>query len=219
MTIQEILALIGQNKDNPELITGLVALNLIATKEIPKEVEAKYTDEGVMEYISKTQALSDKLYNDNAKKFLSKKLEKEIKDIKDTDLGLELITKESLTEQTGKYQGKIKEYEISKALGDKADLLKPHLDMNKITIGDDFTVKGVDEQVTALKTKFPMLFEVKEDKKEDKPGGTGKVGGGSLTLQEQLKVAKEKALSSGGTMQDRAEYQKLKSQLENGGNE
>lgn len=219
MTIQGILALIGQNKDNPELITGLVALNLIATKEIPKEVEAKYTDEGVMEYISKTQALSDKLYNDNAKKFLSKKLGKEIKDIKDTDLGLELITKESLTEQTGKYQGKIKEYEILKALGDKADLLKPHLDMNKITIDDNFEVKGVNEQVTALKTKFPTIFEVKEGSKEDKPGGTGQVGGGSLTLQEQLKVAKEKALSSGGTMQDRAEYQKLKSQIENGGNE
>ena len=43
MTIQEILALIGQNKDNPELITGLVALNLVATKETIKEVEAKYT--------------------------------------------------------------------------------------------------------------------------------------------------------------------------------
>ena len=214
MTIQEILALIGQNKDNPELITGLVALNLIATKE----VEAKYTDEGVMEYISKTQALSDKLYNDNAKKFLSKKLGKEIKDIKDTDLGLELITKESLTEQTGKYQGKIKEYEILKALGDKAELLKPHLDMNKITIDDNFEVKGVNEQVTALKTKFPTIFEVKEENKEEKPGGTGKVGGGSLTLQEQVKEAEKKALET-GSLKDRGIYQDLKLKLQNGGNE
>lgn len=218
MTIQEILALIGQNKDNPELITGLVALNLIATKEIPKEVEAKYTDEGVMEYISKTQALSDKLYNDNAKKFLSKKLGKEIKDIKDTDLGLELITKESLTEQTGKYQGKIKEYEILKALGDKVDLLKPHLDMNKITIDDNFEVKGVNEQVTALKTKFPAIFEVKEENKEEKPVGTGKVGGGSLTLQEQVKEAEKKALET-GSLKDRGIYQDLKLKLQNGGNE
>ncbi|MDY4004515.1 MAG: hypothetical protein SOY68_01225, partial [Fusobacterium varium] len=127
MTIQEILALIGQNKDNQELITGLVALNLVATKETIKEVEAKYTDDGVMEYLSKTQSLSDKIFNENVKKFLSKKLGKDIKEIKDEDLGLELIPKSSLTEQTGKYQGKIKEYEISKALGDKADLLKPHL--------------------------------------------------------------------------------------------
>ena len=218
MTIQEILALIGQNKDNQELITGLVALNLVATKEIPKEVEAKYTDDGVMEYISKTQPLSDKIYNDNAKKFLSKKLGKDIKDIKDVDLSLELITKESLTEQTGKYQGKIKEYEISKALGDKADLLKPHLDMNKITIDDNFEVKGVAEQVTALKTKFPTIFEVKEENKEEKPGGTGKVGGGSLTLQEKLKEAEKKALETGSAV-DRTEYQKIKLQLENGGNE
>ena len=218
MTIQEILALIGQNKDNPELITGLVALNLVATKETIKEVEAKYTDDGVMDYLSKTQSLSDKIFNENVKKFLSKKLGKDIKEIKDEDLGLELIAKSSLTEQAGKYQGKIKEYEISKALGDKADLLKPHLDMNKITIGDDFTVKGVDEQVTALKTKFPMLFEVKEDKKEDKPGGTGQKGGGILTLQEQLKAAEKKALET-GSAKDRAAYQDLKMKIENGGDE
>lgn len=218
MTIQEMLALIGQNKDNQELITGLVALNLVSTKEVIKEVEAKYTDDGVMEYISKTQPLSDKLYNDNAKKFLSKKLGKDIKDIKDVDLSLDLITKESLTEQTGKYQGKIKEYEISKALGDKADLLKPHLDMNKITIDDNFEVKGVAEQVTALKTKFPTIFEVKEENKEEKPGGTGKVGGGSLTLQEELKEAERKALETGSAV-DRAKYSEIKMKIQNGGNE
>lgn len=216
MTIQELLALIGQHKDNPELVTGITALNLIATKETVKEVETKYTDQGVMDYISKSQPLSDKIYNENAKKFLSKKLGKDMKNIKDEDMGLDLITKDSLTEQAGKYQGKIKEYEILKALGDKAELLKPHLNMNKITLGEDFSVKGIDEQVTALKIKFPSLFEIKQA--EEKPGGTGQVGGGTLTLTEQLATAKTRAMET-GSMADRAKYQELKSQIENGGNE
>ena len=216
MTIQELLALIGQHKNNPELVTGIAALNLVAAKETVKEVEAKYTDEGVMEYISKSQPLSDKFYNENAKKFLSKKLGKDIKEIKDEDMGMELIPKTTLAEQQGVYQGKIKEYEILKALGDKAELLKPHLDMNKITLGEDFSVKGIDEQVTALKVKFPSLFEVKQA--EEKPGGTGQIGGGTLTLTEQLATAKAKAMET-GSMADRAKYQELKSQIENGGNE
>ncbi|WP_373077266.1 hypothetical protein [Fusobacterium varium] len=217
MTILELLAAIGQNKDNQELLTGLAALNLVATKEITKEVEAKYTDNGVMEYLAKSQPLTDKIYNENTKKFLAKKLGKDVKDIKDEDMGLELITKDSLTEQTGKYEGRIKEYEISRALGDKADLLKPHLDMNKIIIGEDFTVKGLDEQVIGLKTKFAPLFEVKEGE-EKKPGGTGQKGAGALTLQEQLKEAERKAMET-GSMADRANYQALKTQVENGGKE
>ena len=218
MTILELLAAIGQYKDNQELLTGLAALNLVATKETTKEVEAKYTDNGVMEYLAKSQPLTDKIYNENTKKFLAKKLGKDIKDIKDEDMGSELLPKGILEEQSGKYQGKIKEYEISKALGDKADLLKPHLDMNKITIDDNFEVKGVNEQVTALKTKFPTIFEVKEENKEEKPGGTGKVGGGSLTLQEQVKEAEKKALET-GSLKDRGIYQDLKLKLQNGGNE
>lgn len=217
MTITELLAAIGQNKDNQELLTGLAALNLVATKETIKEVEAKYTDNGVMEYLAKSQPLTDKIYNENTKKFLAKKLGKDVKDIKDEDMGLELITKDSLAEQIGKYEGRIKEYEISKALRDKADLLKPHLDMNKITIGEDFTVKGLDEQVTGLKTKFAPLFEVEEGE-DKKPGGTGQKGAGTLTLQEQLKEAKRKAMET-GSMADRANYQALKTQVENGGKE
>lgn len=218
MTISELLAAIGQYKDNQELLTGLAALNLVATKETTKEVEAKYTDNGVMEYLAKSQPLTDKIYNENTKKFLAKKLGKDVKDIKDEDMGLELIPKSSLTEQSGKYQKRIKEYEIFKALGDKADLLNPHLDMDKITIMDDFTVKGLDEQVTGLKTKFASLFEVKEGEVGKKPGGTGQKSAGTLTLQEQLKEAEKKAMET-GSVADRAKYQDLKAQVENGGDE
>lgn len=155
MEIKELLRLIGENKDNQELLTGLVALNLVKVEE----KQAEYTDEGVLNYISKSQKISDKLYNDNAKKFLSKKLGKDLKDVKDEDLGMELISKNSLTEQTEKYGAKLKDYEIARALGDKAELLKPHIDLSKITIDDDFNIKGLDEQVAGLKTKFASLFE------------------------------------------------------------
>lgn len=168
MEIKELLKLIGENKENQELITGLVALNLVKVEE----KQAEYTDEGVLNYISKSQKISDKLYNDNAKKFLSKKLGKDLKDVKDEDLGMELISKNSLTEQAEKYGAKLKDYEIAKALGDKAELLKPHIDLSKVTIDDNFNIKGLDEQVTGLKTKFASLFETK-DPTLPAPGGTG----------------------------------------------
>lgn len=172
MEIKELLKLIGENKDNQELLTGLVALNLVKVEE----KRAEYTDEGVLNYISKSQKISDKFYNDNAKKFLSKKLGKDLKDVKDEDLGMELISKNSLTEQAEKYGAKLKDYEIAKALGDKAELLKPHIDLSKVTIDDNFNIKGLDEQVTGLKTKFASLFETKEPT-PPAPSGTGFKGG------------------------------------------
>ena len=168
MEIKELLKLIGENKDNQELLTGLVALNLVKVEE----KQAEYTDEGVLDYISKSQKISDKLYNENAKKFISKKLGKDLKDVKDEDLGMELISKNSLTEQAEKYGTKLKDYEIAKALGDRAELLKPHIDLSKITIDDDFNIKGLDEQVTGLKTKFASLFETKVPT-PPAPSGTG----------------------------------------------
>lgn len=209
MDIKELLKLIGENKDNQELITGLAALNLVKVEE----KQAEYTDEGVLNYISKSQNISDKLYNDNAKKFLSKKLGREAKD---EDLGIELISKNSLTEQAEKYGAKLKDYEIAKALGDKAELLKPHLDLSKVTIDEKFNIKGLEEQVTGLKTKFPTLFEVKEDDPDN--SGTGLKGKGPLTLEQQIKEAKEKAEKT-GSLVDRANYQALKFKAENGGNE
>lgn len=211
MDIKELLKLIGENKDNQELITGLVALGLVKVEE----KKAEYTDEGVIDYISKSQKISDKLYNENAKKFLSKKLGKDLKDVKDEDLGIDLILKTTLTEQSNKYQDKIKDYEIFKALGDKAELLKPHIDLSKVTIDDKFNVQGLEEQVTGLKTKFPTLFE-KTNVLDDK--GTGLKGKGPLTLEQQIKEAKEKAEKTGSIV-DRANYQALKFKAENGGNE
>lgn len=213
MDIKELLKLIGENKDNQELLTGLVALNLVKVEE----KQAEYTDDGVLNYISKSQKISDKLYNENAKKFLSKKLGKDLKDVKDEDLGIELISKNSLTEQAEKYRTKLKDYEIVKALGDRAELLKPHIDLSKITIDDDFNIKGLDEQVTGLKTKFASLFETKAPTLPA-PSGTGLQGGGQLTPQEQLQKAMEQAQKTGNA-RDRAVYQELKLKLENGGNE
>lgn len=213
MEIKELLKLIGENKDNQELLTGLVALNLVKVEE----KQAEYTDEGVLDYISKSQKISDKLYNENAKKFISKKLGKDLKDVKDEDLGMELISKNSLTEQAEKYGTKLKDYEIAKALGDKAELLKPHIDLSKITIDDNFNIKGLDEQVTGLKTKFASLFETNPNPNPNQTG-TGFKGGEHLTPQEQLQKAMEQAQKT-GSAKDRAIYQELKLKLENGGNE
>lgn len=213
MTIEELLQLIEQHKENQDFITGLQKLNLVKVEQQP----AQYTDEGVLDYISKSQKITDKLYNENAKKFLSKKLGKDLKDIKDEDLGLELISKNLLNEQSEKYGTKIKDYEIAKALGDKAELLRPHIDLSKVTIDENFNVNGLSEQVAGLKTKFASLFETKNPNPQN-PSGTGFNGDKALSPKEQLQKALEQAQKT-GSAKDRATYQELKLKLENGGNE
>ena len=174
MTIEELLAEIAKNKGNKEFITALTALNIVATKE----VEAKYTDEGVKKYLIENSTLNEELAAANTRKFLAGKLGKAEKDITDEDIALELVPKSLLNEQAGKYQGKIKDYEIRKALGDKADLLTPHLDAEKIILDEDLNIKGLDEQVTGLKTKFATLFNTQEDEEGNDTGGGFKNGKG-----------------------------------------
>lgn len=174
MTIEELLAEIAKHKGNKEFITALTALNIVATKE----VEAKYTDEGVKKYLIENSTLNEELAAANTRKFLAGKLGKTEKDITDEDIALELVPKSLLNEQAGKYQGKIKDYEIRKALGDKADLLKPHLDAEKIILDEDLNIKGLEEQVTGLKTKFATLFNTQEDEEGNDTGGGFKNGKG-----------------------------------------
>lgn len=183
MTIEELLAEIAKNKGNKEFITALAALNIVTAKE----VEAKYTDEGVKKYLTENKVLNDELTTANTKKFLAGKLGKVEKDITDEDIALDLIPKSILNEQIGKYQGKIKDYEILKALGDKADLLKPHLDIEKVVLDGELNIKGLDEQVTNLKTKFSSLFEAKEDEEGDDTGGGFKNGKGGTPKNPWLK--------------------------------
>lgn len=183
MTIEELLAEIAKNKGNKEFITALTALNIVTAKE----VEAKYTDEGVKKYLTENKSLNDELTTANTKKFLAGKLGKVEKDITDEDIALDLIPKSILNEQVGKYQGKIKDYEILKSLGDKADLLRPHLDIEKVVLDGDLNIKGLDEQVTNLKTKFSSLFEAKEEEEGDDTGGGFKNGKGGTPKNPWLK--------------------------------
>ena len=54
----------------------------------------------------------------------------------------------------------------------KQSFSKPHIDLSKVTIDDNFNIKGLDEQVAGLKTKFASLFETK-DPTPPAPSGTG----------------------------------------------
>ena len=58
--------------------------------ETVKEIEKPLTAEAVTEFISKNQSLSDKLYNDNATKFLKTKLGDKVTS---DDLGKEIVLK------------------------------------------------------------------------------------------------------------------------------
>lgn len=156
MEIKELLAKIVEHKGNSELVDGLAALNLVATKVEPNEKELD--EKTILEFLNRNQPTSDKIYDSMVKKFLSKKLGKEIKD---EDLGIELVAKSEIGEISKKYQDVILEMEIKNVLGDKYDLLRPHISKDKIVIEEKdnkFTVAGVENELNAVKTKFPNLF-------------------------------------------------------------
>lgn len=123
------------------------------TIEKKVEIEKPLTDDIVNAYLSKNQSISDKLYNDNALKFLKSKLGK---DLVADDLAKEITFKNDFD--------KFKNEAIKTAVGlainsisKHGDLLLNAVDFSKIDIKDNKIV-GFDDEVNKLKTTYPDLF-------------------------------------------------------------
>lgn len=216
MTIQELLAEIAKNKDNTEFVSGLKNLNLV-----PKEVEVKekpIDEAAVMAFLDGNQPVRDKIYNSAVKKHLSTKWKGEISN---TDLGSELVAKSEIGEISKKYQDVILEMEIKAALGDKYDLLRPHISKEKIVIEEKdnkFTVTGVANELNAVKAKFPNLFTAPVvppvEQPKDQGSGTGKKEKNDISTLETTKAAaKEKP-----SIKNLIEYERLKRESAQEGN-
>ena len=125
--------------------------------ETVKEVEKPITAETVINFISKNQSLSDKIYNDNAIKFLKSKLGDKVTS---DDLGKEIVFKNSFED----YKKEAIKTAASFALGaispKYSSMLVNAVDFSKLDIKDG-KITGFDEQVANFKTTYPDLFSEK----------------------------------------------------------
>ena len=125
--------------------------------ETVKEVDKPITAEAVTNFISKNQSLSDKIYNDNAIKFLKSKLGDKVTS---DDLGKEIVFKNSFDD----YKKEAIKTAVSFGLGaispKYSSMLVNAVDFSKLDIKDG-KITGFDEQVANFKTTYPDLFNEK----------------------------------------------------------
>ncbi len=125
--------------------------------ETVKEVDKPITAEAVTNFINKNQSLSDKLYNDNAVKFLKTKLGDKVTS---DDLGKEIVFKNSFED----YKKEVIKTAVSFGIGaispKYSSILVNAVDFSKLDIKDGKII-GFDEQVANFKTTYPDLFNEK----------------------------------------------------------
>ena len=118
--------------------------------ETVKEVDKPLTAEVVTNFISKNQSLSDKLYNDNAIKFLKSKLGDKVTS---DDLGKEIVFKNSFDD----YKKEAIKTAVSFGLGaispKYSSMLVNAVDFSKLDIKDG--------KIANFKTTYPDLFNDK----------------------------------------------------------
>lgn len=215
MTILELLEEISKNKDNAEFVSGLKKLNLV-----PKEVETqeKPIDEAaVLAFLDGNMSVRDKIQNAAIKKHLSSKWKDKIEN---EDLGAELVSKTEIGEISKKYKDIIIEMEIKAVLGDKYDLLRPHISKDKIVIEEKdnkFTVTGVQNELDTIKGKFPNLFiEPATPPAEPKKNtGTGTGAKPKNETKTDIAALHKKAMET-KRMEDIAAWEEAKAKEEHG---
>lgn len=125
--------------------------------ETVKEIEKPLTAETVTEFISKNQSLSDKLYNDNATKFLKTKLGDKITS---DDLGKEIVLKSEFDNFKNETIKTAVNFGLSAISPKYSSMLVNAVDYSKLDIKDGKII-GFDEQVANFKTTYPDLFNEK----------------------------------------------------------
>ncbi|ATV64517.1 phage scaffolding protein [Fusobacterium pseudoperiodonticum] len=125
--------------------------------ETVKEIEKPLTDEVVTEYIKKNQKISDRLYNDNATKFLRTKLGDKISS---DDLAKEIVFKNSFDDFKKETIKTAVSFGLNAISPKYANMLVNTVDYSKLDVKDGEIV-GFKEQIEALKNTYPDLFNDK----------------------------------------------------------
>lgn len=173
ITVAGINEAIKDCKTPEEITAKLEGLGVVKVQE--KEVIKEHTKESVQAFMTQNKEFSDSLYNSNVKNFLAEKLGKKAEEITDEDIQSKLISENNMNIEIKKYNDKLIDGELEKQLGKNYELLKPHIKIDTIKIGEDLKITGIDEQVGVLKTNYPDLFKV--DPAGEPGGGTGSSGG------------------------------------------
>lgn len=125
--------------------------------ETVKEIEKPLTDDVVTEYIKKNQKISDRLYNDDATKFLKTKLGDKITS---DDLGKEIVLKSEFDNFKNETIKTAVNFGLSAISPKYSSMLVNAVDYSKLDIKDGKII-GFDEQVANFKTTYPDLFNEK----------------------------------------------------------
>ena len=125
--------------------------------ETVKEIEKPLTAEAVTEFISKNQSLSDKLYNDNATKFLKTKLGDKVTS---DDLGKEIVLKSEFDNFKNETIKTAVNFGLSAISPKYANMLVNAVDYSKLDVKDGEIV-GFKEQIETFKNTYPDLFNDK----------------------------------------------------------
>nr|DAS31673.1 MAG TPA: minor structural protein [Caudoviricetes sp.] len=125
--------------------------------ETVKEIEKPLTDEVVTEYIKRNQKISDRLYNDNATKFLKTKLGDKVTS---DDLGKEIVLKSEFDNFKNETIKTAVNFGLSAISPKYANMLVNAVDYSKLDVKDGEIV-GFKEQIEAFKNTYPDLFNEK----------------------------------------------------------
>nr|DAT65356.1 MAG TPA: minor structural protein [Caudoviricetes sp.] len=125
--------------------------------ETVKEIEKPLTDEVVTEYIKRNQKISDRLYNDNATKFLKTKLGDKVTS---DDLGKEIVLKSEFDNFKNETIKTAVNFGLSAISPKYANMLVNAVDYSKLDVKDGEIV-GFKEQIEAFKNTYPDLFNDK----------------------------------------------------------
>ena len=125
--------------------------------ETIKEVDKPITAEAVTNFISKNQSLSDKLYNDNATKFLKTKLGDKITS---DDLGKEIVLKSEFDNFKNETIKTAVNFGLSAISPKYSSMLVNAVDYSKLDVKDGEIV-GFKEQIETFKNTYPDLFNDK----------------------------------------------------------
>lgn len=125
--------------------------------ETVKEIEKPLNDEVVTEYIKRNQKISDRLYNDNATKFLKTKLGDKITS---DDLGKEIVLKSEFDNFKNETIKTAVNFGLSAISPKYANMLVNAVDYSKLDVKDGKIV-GFKEQIEAFKNTYPDLFNDK----------------------------------------------------------
>lgn len=171
MDINEVL----EYAKTDESFANSLKENFTVEKEVVKEVQTEYTEEGVSKFLETNQSYRDK-YNESVRKNTYKKLLGK-DEITDDDMKTEFVTKSMLDEANGKINTLEKEYAVKSVLGDETfEQVKDILNLDKIQKGEDGKWQGLDvlerfktpSTKTPPKAPTPPIQKTDEEKKKEK---------------------------------------------------